>query len=55
MSHKMLISCIVKVSVLGYFPLLGCIIQINVRYNNTTNTINSRNIIFIKNNIICRS
>ena len=23
MSHKMLRSCIVKVSVLGYFPLLG--------------------------------
>ena len=35
--------------------VLGCIIQINVEYNNTTKTINSRNIIFIKNKIICRS
>ena len=33
----------------------GCIIQINVVYNDTTKTINPRNIIFIKNTIICRS
>ena len=34
---------------------LGCTIQINVGYNDTTKTINIRNIIFIKNNQMCRS
>ena len=32
MSHKMLRPCIVKVSVLGYFPLLGNTITLSIAY-----------------------